>query len=323
MVKSINISSSNPGLLADIGATHARFAVFNGQEIYDHKTLECNDYKTITDAVKGYISMVDEHPSRAAFAIAGPVNGDDFSMTNHPWSFSCAEVKKELKLDELSLFNDFEAVAMSITHFNEADLNKISGGEGLPNSSAIVMGPGSSLGSASLIYSGGEYKAVPGEGGHVTLPARNQREFDVISAIKESSAEHVSAERLCSGSGLVNIYETLRIITNGGELPDLGADKISEMDIKGECELCKEALDMMMGFLGVVAGDHALIIGARGGVYIGGGIINKLGSYFKTSPFLEGFYSKGRFESYLKDIPVFVIKHEFPAFPGLRSSLLT
>lgn len=317
------MSASQQGLIADIGATNARFALAGPDGIDREAVLKCADYPGIAEAAETYLKTISDadKPKQASVAIAGPVNGDRFEMTNHPWSFSINETRVRLGLEKFTLMNDFKAIALSVPHMQAEDVRKI--GDGVPVAGAPigVIGPGTGLGVASLFWDGHRYQAVPGEGGHVTMPAKVQREFDVFRTLRYKY-RHVSAERVCSGKGLVNIYNALRILDGRDDLDVRTPEEISMAALDGSCDICAEALDLMMGFLGTIASNLAVTLGAHGGIYLGGGIINRLGDYFYQSPFYDQFRAKGRFENYLSDIPVFIIQHPFPAFVGLRADLL-
>lgn len=309
------------GLIADIGATNARFALADGQGIYEERVLKCVDYAGLIDAIRAYLG--DKVVRRASVAIAGPVTGDRFSMTNHPWAFSVQEVQEALGLDHFHLMNDFKALALAVPHLKPEDVKHICGPQPKTREPIGIIGPGTGLGVASLVWDGVRYIAVPGEGGHVTMPAKTQREFDVFQALLQDKYSHISAERVCSGKGLVNLYNGLRIVEGRRDAPDLTPEDISRKALDQSCPLCAEALDMMIAFLGRVAGNLALTLGAFGGLYIAGGIAGKLGDAFYQSPlFVEEFTSKGRFSDYMKTIPALMITHPLPAFVGLQADLI-
>lgn len=308
------------GLIADIGATNARFALADDKGFYEQKVLQCADYPTIVDAAKAYLDTIRENkPKRGAFAIAGPIAGDHFEMTNHLWSFSIRETQASLGLESFTLLNDFKAIALGIPYLKDEDLQQV-GGEQKPQPQATkaVLGPGTGLGVASLFWDGHQYRANSGEGGHVTMAAKTQREFDIFRTLRYKY-RHVSAERVCSGKGLVNIYNAIRILDGHEDLPDRTPEQIAQEGIAKSCEVCAEALDKMMGFLGTIAGDLAVTLGAFGGVYIAGGIPAKLGEYFFQSRFRKEFEAKGRFDQYLRPIPTYLITHPFIAFVGLQN----
>jgi glucokinase len=308
------------GLIADIGATNARFALADDKGFYEQKVLQCADYPTIVDAAQAYLANIGEKkPKRGAFAIAGPISGDFFEMTNHLWRFSIAETQKSLGLESFTLLNDFKAIALGIPHLKPEDMKQIGGEQkSVPQATIGVVGPGTGLGVASLFWDGQQYRANSGEGGHVTMPAKTQREFDLFRTLRYKY-HHISAERVCSGKGLLNIYNAIKILDGHEELPDRTPEQIAECAIAKTCPVCEEALDKMMGFLGTIAGDLAVTLGAHGGIYIAGGIPAKLGDYFLNSRFRAEFEAKGRFAQYLKPIPTYLITHPFIAFVGLQN----
>lgn len=311
--------SAKAGLIADIGATNARFALADDKGIYEEKVLQCGDYPSIVDAAQAYLDgLKGSQPKQAAFAIAGPITGDQFEMTNHVWNFSIRQTQADLNLSSFTLMNDFKAIALAIPHLKAADMKQI-GGDQKPEAEGTIgiVGPGTGLGVASLFWDGAKYRANPGEGGHVTMAAKTQREFDIFRTLRYKY-HHISAERVCSGKGLVNIYNAIRILDGHEDLPDKTAEQISEAAMNKTCAASEEALDKMIAFLGSVAGDLAMSLGAKGGVYIAGGIPAKLGDYFFNSRFRTEFEAKGRFGAYLKPIPTYLITHPFTAFVGLQ-----
>lgn len=311
---------TSPGLIADIGGTNARFALADGKGYYEQKILQCADFPSIADAARAYIDGIKgDKPKHAAFAIAGPVTGDYFKMTNHVWEFSVQETANDLGWNSFRLMNDFEAIALGIPHLQPSDISQVGGTQTAKVNGTIgVLGPGTGLGVASLIWDGKKYIANPGEGPHVTMPAKTQREFDLFRTLRYKY-HHISAERVCSGKGLVNLYNAIRILDGRDDLPERTAEEISVAAINKTCPVCEEALDKMMGFLGTVAGDLALTLGAFGGIYIAGGIPAKLGDYFFTSRFRTEFDLKGRFCDYMKQIPTYLITHPNIALVGLQN----
>jgi glucokinase len=311
------------GLIADIGATNARFALTSDDGVSDEKVLQCSDFPGIVEAASSYLEQTNpaNAPSRASIAIAGPVTGDWFEMTNHPWSFSQKETQKALNLDYLKVMNDFEAVALGIQYLKSAgDVRQINTATPREHAPIGIIGPGTGLGVASLIWNGQKYCPVPGEGGHVTMPALSARELDLFKWLLSTKYSHISAERVCSGKGLVNLYNGLRGLDKL-DLPDMTPEQISAAAMDGSCPTCEEALRMMLQNLGCIAGNMALTLGTHGGIYIAGGIIKQLGDYFDNSNFMEAFLAKGRFKDYLSEIPVYVVLHDFPAFLGLHGDL--
>lgn len=256
------------GLIADIGATNARFALAESDRIYDEKILKCTDYAGIDSAAQDYLRMVGADtganmPSKGAFAMAGPLQGDEFKMTNHPWSFSIEQVRQTLNLQSLHIMNDFHAIALSVPHLKPQDLKQFGSGDAVPGGTIGIIGPGTGLGVASLFWDGKAYRPNPCEGGHVTVSVITQREFDVLSHLRQQF-RHVSAERVCSGKGLVNIFNALRALDKQLELQDKTPEEISKAALSGQCDLSRESLEMMIGFLGREAGNLALTLNAQG-----------------------------------------------------------
>ena len=318
-------SALRPSLIADIGATNARFAVVCPDGgLQRPRVLACEDFPTIHGAIASYLE--DELPLTsirqvevAALAIAGPVTGDKVALTNHPWSFSIDELRGHLALERLHVLNDFAAVAAAMPYLEPDERTQIGGGAPLPGAPVGVLGPGSGLGVGGLVATAGGWLPLPGEGGHATMAPANSRESAVLDRMR-ARYEHVSAERVLSGPGLVDLYNTLTEI-DGVPAISYTAPQITNTAVCDSDSYCREAVDTFCAMLGTVAGNLALTLGARGGVYIAGGIVPKLGARFTGSAFRERFEAKGRLRPYLAQIPTYVVTHPFPAFLGLAALL--
>lgn len=309
-------------LVADIGGTNARFALAarGDHQLAQIRSVRTQDHPTFVEAVRTYLQSVGaEGIDDAAIAVATPVSGDQIKMTNCPWEFSIDDARKDLGLTRLRVLNDFEALALSLPLIAKTDLEKIGGGAPQEQAPIGLLGAGTGLGVAALLREGHRWIAIPGEGGHVSMCAANERE-DAIIAFTRRQYAHVSAERLLSGMGLVNIYNAVASLS-GVEPQQLEPAFITGEALRGGDKFCVEALEIFCAMLGSVAGNLALTLGARGGVYIGGGIVPKLGDYFARSPFRARFESKGRFSTYLAPIPAYVIHAESPALLGAASTL--
>jgi glucokinase len=304
---------SYPWLLADIGATNARFALqFAGRSMPAQvAVLPCREHASLLDAICSYLA---HHtlvaPRWGAIGIATAVLGDRVSMTNHPWSFSIEELKASLALERLVVINDFTALALALPQLHDNELRAVGRGSARPNAPRAVLGPGTGLGVAGLIPHGGTYVPVIGEGGHVTLAPANATEDAVIARLRRRFG-HVSAERALSGPGLVNLYVACCEVASRSAEP-LGAEQVSERALNDADPLCRQAVDLFFALLGGTAGNLALTLGAHGGVYIGGGIVPRLLALMDSSAFRSRFEAKGRFASYLREIPTWVIESEFP-----------
>ncbi len=312
-------------LLADVGGTNARFAWQSGAgaPVTDVRVLPAADFPTLQAAMHAYLAGLGRgRPAMAAIAIANPITGDQVRMTNHHWAFSQAALKAEFGLAHLRLLNDFTALALALPDLPAGELRQVGGGVGQPDKARALLGAGTGLGVSGLVPDGaGGWVPLEGEGGHVTLPAVSARERLVMDGLARLHGR-ASAERLCSGQGLVDAF-TLLCEADGVALSGLSsAAAVTDAALKARQPQALEALNMLCAMLGSVAGNLALTLGARGGVYIGGGIVPRLGSWFDTSPFRQRFEAKGRFQGYLKDIPVWVItSDQSPALLGAARAL--
>ena len=317
--------------MADIGATNARFGLVNGGVMSDVAVLKCADYKDPAEAAQAYLAGRGKPlpgatsltlPVIGAFAVAAPLDGSDrVSMVNHPWSFSIADVRARLGLENLSVLNDFEALAGAVLHLGPRDYFTIGPAVAQKNKPVVVIGPGTGLGVAGIAFGrDGAPVILPTEGGHVTMPAATAREFALFEWLKNNKYSHVSAERVVSGKGLLNLYQAICGVDGRFPQDDMTAADIGEAAVVGGCAICAEVLDLFCHFLGVVAGNLALSYGAFGGVFIAGGIVPKLGEeYFRQSRFHDSFQAKGRFRDYMARIPVCVVTHPFPGMEGLKT----
>jgi glucokinase len=313
-------------LIADIGGTNARFAIADGEAIHGEGHLKVADFPGPVEAARHYLEGCSQRPARAAFAVAGPVTGADaFELTNQPWRFSIEATRQALDLVWLELINDFHAVALGVLDAAPGSIRQIGGGNAVPNGNIGVLGPGTGLGMASLVWDAQHraYVAVAGEGAHSTAPVGSAREFALVEWLRRDRYSHVSVERVCSGKGLANLYQAIRGI-EGRDLPDLTPEEIAARALSGECEACREALTFMLSILGRVAGNLALTINATGGIYFAGGILPKLGaSYVEGSRLRGSFTAKGRFTAYVDRIPTYLIEDPLLPLKGLRRYALS
>ena len=308
-------------LVADIGGTNARFAMVDPDGALSAiEVLATDDHAGPAEAIEAYLERTGmARPAQAALAIAPAVPGDEVRMTNHRWAFSVKALEARLGLRRLRVINDFTALALSLPDLPAADLHQVGGGEPVPGAALAVVGPGTGLGVSGLLREGGVRVPISGEGGHVTLAGGDEFEARVVAHLG-ARFRHVSAERALSGEGLVNLCESVAALR--GDATDAATPaEITRRALSGEDATCVRALDTFCALLGSVAGDLALTLGARGGVYIGGGIVPRLGAFLDRSPFRARFESKGRFASYLTPIPCFVIHAPHPALLGAAAAL--
>jgi glucokinase len=310
-------------LVGDVGGTNARFGLVAPDGALLHSNvLADSDYPGIAEAIEAYLRDRGglPRPRRGAIAIASAVSGDEVRMTNHPWAFSISALGNRLGIPKLQVINDFTAQALALPHLKPED--KMVVGRGAPEAGTPigVLGPGSGLGASGMIPAGRHWIPLAGEGGHSTMAPYDDRESAVLAALR-GRLDHVSAERVLSGPGLVNLYNSLAEI-DGVPASQYTAAQITDVETERTDPLCREATQMFCAMLGTVAGNLALTLGARGGVYVGGGIVPRLGERFAASPFRERFEAKGRFREYLAAIPTYVVIHKLPAFLGCAAALM-
>lgn len=318
-------SLSNHGrLLADVGGTNARMAWQDGPgaPIEHIEILPVAQHASLQAAIGVYLKQLGRRPASAAIAMANPVTGDHVQMTNHDWSFSQAALRETLGLSTLRVLNDFTALALALPQLPANELRQVGGGAAVPGAAIGLLGAGTGLGVSGLLPDGaGGWTPIAGEGGHVTLPASTARERVVMDALIVRHG-HASAERVASGTGLL---ETFQILCEADGIDPLHIDSAAEVTqaaLQGQHAQALETLHIFCDVLGAVAGNLALTLGARGGVYIGGGVVPRLGTWFDTSPFRERFEAKGRFGPYLGEIPVWVITSpQSPALLGAACAL--
>ncbi|MBX3619172.1 MAG: glucokinase [Rhizobacter sp.] len=304
-----------PRLVGDIGGTNARFAWQEaaGAPLIDIATYPCKEHESLLHAMQHYLR---EHakpaPCWAAVGIANPIVGDHVQMTNHDWSFSISAVQHSLGAERFLVINDFTALALALPALGKSDLRKVGGAEAVPDAPIGLIGPGTGLGVSGLLPANKHRGSVPlkGEGGHVSLAGATDLEDEVIRGLRRRFG-HASAERALSGPGLVNLYEVVCELA-GTAAPRRSASEISAAAVAGSDPHCVQALALFFSFLGTIAGNLALSLGALGGVYIGGGIVPRLGDRILASDFRTRFDSKGRFKPYLAEIPVYVVDAAVP-----------
>ena len=313
--------TAGPRLLADVGGTNARFALETGPgNIEALQTLACADYPRFEDAVQAYLAGVQAQVRHAAIAIANPVDGDAIRMTNHHWAFSIEGARRTLGLDTLLVVNDFTALAMSLPALHDGDLVRIGGGAAKAGCAIGLVGAGTGLGVSGLVPSNGRWIALHSEGGHVAFSPTDEREMDVLRHAWQRH-DHVSAERFVSGPGLVLIHEALAARGGLALADNLSPSDVVTRALEANDALCLEAIEVFCGMLGTVAGNLAVTLGAQGGIYIGGGVVPRLGEYFARSPFRARFERKGRLSDFTARIPTSVITAPYPALQGTSALL--
>jgi glucokinase len=309
-------------LLADIGGTNARFAIERAPGRIDAiATLACASHAGFVDAARAYLAgLPGDEVRHAAIAIANPVEGDWVRMTNHHWQFSIREARDALGLDTLLVVNDFAALAAAVPGLGAFDVMAVGAGQARPKAVIGLVGAGTGLGVAGLIPAGDRWTVLESEGGHASFSPCDEREEEILRFCR-SRHDHVSAERLVSGPGLSLIHEALAARRNLPVAAPLSAAVIVERGLSGLDPLCLETLECFCAMLGTVASNLAVTLCARGGIYIGGGVVPRLGEWFAGSPFRARFENKGRFSGFTAQIPTLVITAPYPALSGAATLL--
>ncbi|NBQ90098.1 MAG: glucokinase [Betaproteobacteria bacterium] len=317
----------SPRLLADIGGTYARFALETAPGVLEHvHRLRCDEHPDFHHTVRAYLATVPaDNIEHAAVAIAYPVEGDWVRMTNYHWQFSIEEERQRLSLETLLVVNDFTALALAVPRLQPHERVAIGGGHPTERSVVGVIGAGTGLGVSGLIPAQGGWVALGTEGGHANFGPRDERELAILRHAWKQY-RHVSTERLLSGQGLELIYTALA--EQAGQKPHAGgsgmrAPEITQRALARTDPVCEQAVDAFCAILGTAAANLALTLGARGGIYIGGGIVPRLGNYFERSPFRQRFEDKGRMSDYVRQIPTYVIQSPEATFLGASAILDT
>jgi glucokinase len=304
-------------LLADIGGTNARFALMEHGDIGPPEHLRVADFPRIEDAMAAFLSRQGgTKPAVGVLGVAGPVVNNVCIFTNSTWVVDGDALAKQFGIASVTLLNDFEALGWSLPALKPADLFALGDQRSAPEAPMLVLGPGTGFGTAAFLQAPRPAVVVT-EAGHATLPATSDREAEVIAELRRRFG-HVYIERALSGSGLENLYSALAAV-DGATAPARDAAAITEAAFDGSSPLCRATIEMFCAFLGGVAGNLALTFLARGGVFIGGGIVPRFADRLAETPFRKQFESKGRYEDVLRQIPTSVIVTPDTSFIGLRT----
>jgi glucokinase len=312
-------------VVADVGGTHARFALAG---IEGARVTSLGEPVTLKTSEHGSFQLAWEEfgrrsgielPSALAIAFAGPVGGELLKLTNNPWVIRPALIKERLSVDQYTIVNDFGAVAYAVATLSDEYLRHVCGpGEPMPEKGVVsIVGPGTGLGVAALLKKGSSYDVIETEGGHIDFAPLDVLEDRILVELRRSF-RRVSIERIASGRGLWNLYEALGAIEGQSltfhDEKELWAAALAESD-----SLATAALDRLCLTLGAVAGDMALAQGAVA-VVIAGGVGLRLADYLPRSGFRDRFIAKGRFERRMDEMPVKLITHPQPGLIGAAAA---
>ena len=309
-----------PILIGDIGGTNARFAVLVDPhaepKLFD--IVQTSDFATIDDAIQAAVlDKTSLQPRTAVLAIAGPVDGDEIPLTNCPWVVRPRAMMAALGLEDVIVINDFEAQALAVVALDDSSLTAIGSGRPELYGSRVVLGPGTGLGVAGLVHARHAWVPVPGEGGHVDVGPRDDREREIFPHL-EAIDGRISAEQLLCGRGLVNIYRAI-VATRGGISSFTLPAEVSVAGLDGSDADAAEAVELFAVLLGRVAGDMALVFMARGGVYLAGGISQHILPALQRPGFRAAFNDKAPHSELMASMPIYVVTHPTAALVGLAA----
>lgn len=309
-----------PVLIGDIGGTNARFAILVDAyaEPRQFPIVQTADYANIDEAIQDAIlDRTSIQPRSAVLAVAGPVDGDEIDLTNCDWVVRPREMFRSLGLADVVVLNDFEAQALAVVALGEEHMEKVGPGNAEPAGSRVVLGPGTGLGVAGLIHACRRWIPVPGEGGHVDVGPRDLHDDRIFPHLERIDGR-ISGEQLLCGRGLVNIYRAVTA-SHGRQTAFSSPAGITGAALEGTDADAAEALRFFVRFLGRLAGDLALVFMSKGGVYLTGGIAQKIVPALKAGDFRREFEDKAPHQALLASMPVYIITHPLAALAGLAA----
>jgi glucokinase len=314
-------------LAGDVGGTNTRLALFDSQIGFKSRMIKDKfknkDFESFFDILDIFLKEQILTIDVACVAVAGPVTNNACELTNLGWMITGAEISKRIKNHPAILINDLQGMTCFVPHANENHLIELNKGVATKEENICVIAPGTGLGEGFLIWQEDHYKAIPSEGGHSDFGPVNQIQQDLLNYI-EKTTDHVSYEKVCSGIAIPEIYKFVlqsKIVSDSKEI----TKKINEVGISNrtifyyaqsqQSKVCEMTIQIFVEILGAEAGNLALKTFARGGVFLGGGIIPRIIPQVEKY-FLAAFIDKGRFSNFMKDIPVSIITHPQPALYG-------
>jgi glucokinase len=316
----MSVDFAFPVLIGDIGGTNARFAIVpdKAQAPVRFEPVQLSHFSQISDAIRhatgGHALF---KPRTTVLAIATPLVGERFRLTNADWIIDPMAMIREFGLEEVALMNDFAAQGLAALALQKEHLSQIGEGRIVEGHPKAVVGAGTGLGIAQIVRIEGRWAIISGEGGHVDLGPRTEREFAIWPHLAKIEGR-MSAEEALSGRGIENLYSAL-CAADGAERAINDAAAISAAAVAGKDMRAREAIDLFFTRLGRVAGDMALLTLARGGVYLAGGIAQKLLPAIDAKRFREAFTDKAPHRAILSEIPVMVMTHPTAALEGLSA----
>lgn len=309
-----------PALIGDIGGTNARFGLLTDAlgELKQFPVVKTAKFDDLTDAIQNTaLSQTAIYPRTALLAVAGPVRGDTISMTNCPWVVEPKRLIDEFGFEVVVVINDFEALALTLPFLIERDLVQIGDGTAKQHGTKLVVGPGTGLGAAALVFARNTWVPLPGEGGHINFGPINDLDYDIWRFI-EPANERMSAETFLSGPGILRLYRALckiadmpLVFTKAAEVTRAALDKSDE--------IARQTLDLFCSYLGRFAGDMAMFTMSMGGVYLAGGIAPRIAPILQNGTFRTAFEAKAPHDDLLSKVSTAIITHPKPALEGLAA----
>ena len=304
-------------IAGDVGGTKTDLAIYAAgsklREPLAQGKFHSADFPSLQAMVRQFLASTGKSVTLGAFAVAGPVVDGRVKTTNLPWVMDERSIAQELKLREVRVLNDLEAVALAVPLLEPRDLVTLNAGTAVPEGAIAVIAPGTGLGESFLTWNGSRYVAHGSEGGHSDFAPTDARQMRLLAYL-QGRFDHVGVERVCSGIGLPNIYEFLRDVERTPEAAVISAAIASAADrtqaiveAATKSERCQATVEILTSILASEAGNLALKVFATGGVYLAGGVALHLIDSLKAPPFLESFTRKGRFKELMGRIPLHVI----------------
>ncbi|WP_076410675.1 glucokinase [Shewanella sp. UCD-KL12] len=296
-------------IVADVGGTNARFALAEVQShqleqisLSHEETYASGNYPSLGDVLATYREQHQIDTGLVCMAVAGPVSDGKAKFTNLDWQVNASRIEEKFSLEHVSIINDFAAFAQATPYLPQQDMSRLIDAPGAAGAPIAAIGAGTGFGVAALAHTNKGYQVSAAEGGHTILAAADEFQWQILQAAKEEF-DYICVERLLSGTGLALLYRCVAKV-NGQQVQHYQSADVSRLAVSGQDSTCEQTLNLFCQWLGAVAGDIALIQGARGGVVIGGGVLPRFIDFVKASPFEQAFKAKGLMTEYMGDIPV-------------------
>lgn len=298
-------------LIADVGATTSRCALVHAPtfELSAIRVYRNDDADSLQEILTNYVLEINANPTDCALAVAAPVDGDDICMSNRDWRFNRNEISRRLGVEQTNVINDFKAVSYALPLIDDSHRSEIGHATHYRDGNLAALGPGSGLGMSAWIESDSGGAVMSGEGGHITLSGRDEKEDAIIVKIRERF-DHCLAEHILSGPGIIALHSAMH---------DVDGLTSEEISTRVDDPLCTATMDQFFRFLGSAAAELALITGATGGIYIAGGIVPNCIEGLRKSEFRARFEDKNSYRDYMRGIPTWVITDPNPGLSGLSA----